>query len=99
MTTPRYVPRDVIAGALSLIRRGNPDMAGPSPQDYRSADDLLDTLYRYGLHVLDLPDAEHVHLTRNPDGTWTAVAMRPFASERKQRYLTLGDVWVDGEVL
>ena len=25
--------------------------------------------------VLDLPDAEHIHLTRHPDGTWTAVPM------------------------
>lgn len=25
--------------------------------------------------VLDLPDAEHIHLHRRPDGTWTAVAM------------------------
>lgn len=24
----------------------------------------------------DLPDAEHVHLTRHPDGTYTAVPMR-----------------------
>jgi hypothetical protein len=25
--------------------------------------------------VLDLPDVEHIHLTRLPDGRWTAVAM------------------------
>lgn len=25
--------------------------------------------------MLDLPDAEHIHLTRLPDGGWTAVAM------------------------
>jgi hypothetical protein len=28
-------------------------------------------------HVLDLPDAEHIHLTRHPDGRWTAVPMEP----------------------
>lgn len=26
--------------------------------------------------VLELPDAEHVHLTRQPDGTYTAVPMK-----------------------
>jgi hypothetical protein len=27
--------------------------------------------------LLDLPDAEHVHVTRHPDGTYTAVPMKP----------------------
>ena len=41
---------------------------------------------------LDLPDAEHVHLTRHPDGTWTAVPMRPAAYQ-----LSKLTTWVDGE--
>lgn len=27
--------------------------------------------------VLDLPDAEHIHLHRRPDGTWHAVPLQP----------------------
>lgn len=26
-------------------------------------------------HAVDLPDAEHIHLHRRPDGTWSAVPM------------------------
>jgi len=30
-------------------------------------------------HTIDLPDAEHIHVTRHPDGTVTAKAMCQFA--------------------
>lgn len=40
--------------------------------------------------VLALPDAEHVHVTRHPDGTITAVPMRPLHPHD----LTC-DTWVD----
>ena len=35
---------------------------------------------------IPLPDAEHIHVTRHPDGTITAVPMRR---------CTWGDLWVD----
>ena len=35
-------------------------------------------------HVVDLPDAEHIHVHRHADGTITAVPMRQIK----------GDVWV-----
>lgn len=38
----------------------------------------LTQLYR----TVDLPDAEHVHLTRQPDGTYTAVPMRQVGAVR-----------------
>jgi hypothetical protein len=42
-------------------------------------------------YVLDLPDAEHIHVTRHPDGTVTAVAMR------RLRVNNIGIGWVDVE--
>ena len=42
--------------------------------------------------VLDLPDAEHIHLHRRPDGTWHAVAMAPLNAHDADTGLLL---WVD----
>ena len=42
---------------------------------YVIAKDYQEHLDAFIWPVLDLPDAEHIHLTRLPDGTWTAVAM------------------------
>lgn len=42
--------------------------------------------------MLDLPDAEHVHLTRQPDGTYKAVPMR------RLRVNNIGIGWVDAPV-
>lgn len=43
--------------------------------------------------VLDLPDAEHIHLHRRPDGTWSAVPMR----QTRDGNMPLADAvaWVD----
>lgn len=43
--------------------------------DVRLFDEVPDRQY---VQTLDLPDAEHIHLTRLPDGRWTAVAMELF---------------------
>lgn len=49
------------------------------------------------LHVLDLPDAEHIHVTRHPDGTITAVAMRRAFKNRTKSELWDTPLWVDAE--
>lgn len=42
--------------------------------------------------VLDLPDAEHIHITKRADGGWTAVPMR-----RKVRdHLGACPIWFGG---
>jgi hypothetical protein len=50
------------------------------------------------LHVLDLPDAEHIHVTRGGDGAVTAVPMR---SEMVQIFYPnkwfAVEAWVDVE--
>lgn len=49
-----------------------------------------------------LPDAEHVHLTRHPDGTWTATPMRQFTKYRQRHERSLievmmpSEMWMDG---
>ncbi len=48
--------------------------------------------------VLDLPDAEHVHITRHPDGTITAVPMQ----RAELGYSHVDDtmeVWLESAVL
>ena len=39
--------------------------------------------------ALDLPDAEHVHLTRLPDGSYKAWPMRAY------RPTVFNDMWID----
>lgn len=46
----------------------------------------------------DLPDAEHVHLTRHPDGTYTAVPMLEFNWRERTADELRGDWWVDAPV-
>lgn len=48
--------------------------------------------------MLDLPDAEHVHLTRQPDGTYTAVPMLEFNWRERTADELRGDWWVDAPV-
>ena len=48
----------------------------------------LTQLYR----VLDLPDAEHVHVTRHPDGTITATAMEYHGHKHRPSQTT----WIYG---
>ncbi len=47
---------------------------------------ITHTLVKLVRLLVDLPDAEHIHLTRHPDGTVTAVAMHE---------ATVRDVWSD----
>lgn len=42
---------------------------------YVIAKSITTPMYRGTAPVLDLPDADHIHLHRQPDGTWTAVPM------------------------
>lgn len=51
----------------------------------------LTQLYR----TVDLPDAEHVHLTRQSDGTYTAVPMLEFNWRERTADELRGDWWVD----
>ena len=48
---------DAIAGQFMLIRRGNPDMGGPDPRDYRNAARVLDALKAYGYAIVPLRSA------------------------------------------
>jgi hypothetical protein len=45
----RTIAHAVIANRLMMIRRGNPAMGGPSPQDYDRATDLVDELTEAGI--------------------------------------------------
>jgi hypothetical protein len=49
--------------------------------------------------VANLPDAEHVHLTRHPDGTITTVAMEYHGCDcghwTEHRVCCAGVLWVD----
>jgi hypothetical protein len=51
------------------------------------------------LVVADLPDAEHIHLTRHPDGTVTAVPMEYHGCDcghwTEHRVCCAGALWVD----
>lgn len=38
--------------------------------------DLADYSMMMPAKRTNLPDAEHIHITRHPDGTWTAVPMQ-----------------------
>jgi len=63
------------------------------PRYVIARDNWADRLYVEAAftEVCDLPDAEHVHVTRHPDGTITAIPMRKL----NWKFPKGDELWVD----
>ena len=67
------------------------------PRYVIARDNWADRLYVEAAftEVCDLPDAEHVHVARHPDGTITATAMEPVSWSGRTAHELSGEWWVD----